>query len=238
MSKITAIFQVRLGSSRLPGKVLMDIHGQTLLAHVLERVQRSSYINQIILATTEKPDDEKIIAFTEEHNLLSFRGSETDVLDRFYRCARDYGAENIVRITPDDPFKDHEIIDRAIEIYLEAAGEIDYVTNTLPPSYPLGLDIEVFSIVALEEAWSKAEDPYEREHVTPYIWRRPEQFKIKNFSYKEDLSHWRWTLDNEKDLLFAREVYKRIYKEKADFLFDDLLELLKREPHLADINKG
>jgi spore coat polysaccharide biosynthesis protein SpsF (cytidylyltransferase family) len=235
--KVSAIFQVRMGSIRLPGKVLMDIEGKPLLQHVVDRVRRSRYINEIILATTTDGRDISIIEFARKQSLKYFAGNEDDVLDRFYQCARKFAADIIVRITPDDPFKDPEIIDAAIETFIKNRDILDYVTNTLPPSYPIGLDIEVFSFQSLEKAWREAEKPSEREHVTPYIWNHPELFRIRNFNYKDDISHFRWTLDTEADLLFAREIYRRLYKEKPGFLMDDILDVVKREPDLLKINR-
>lgn len=235
--KISAIFQVRMGSTRLPGKVLIEIEGKPLLQHVVERVQRSRYIDELILATTTNDRDIPIIEFARKHALKFFRGNEEDVLDRFYQCARKYSAEIIVRITPDDPFKDPEVIDFAIDILCENLDNLDYVTNTLPPSYPIGLDIEVFTFEALKKAWAGAKKPSEREHVTPYIWNHPELFRIKNFRYKEDVSNLRWTLDTKEDLLFTREIYKRLYHRKPAFLMDDVLAILREEPNLSKINE-
>jgi spore coat polysaccharide biosynthesis protein SpsF len=234
--KVTAIFQVRMGSTRLPGKALVNIHGKPLLQHVVERVRRSKYIDEIVLATTTREDDQAIVQLAKEWTLKCYAGSEEDVLDRFYQAGRNFSAEIIVRITPDDPFKDPEIIDKALEILDSEKEAIEYVTNTLPPTYPIGLDIEVFFFDALRKAWQEARKPSEREHVTPYIWTHPEIFCLRNFSYVRDISHFRWTLDNEKDLLFTREIYKRIYETKPDFLMDDILEILSREPELAKIN--
>jgi spore coat polysaccharide biosynthesis protein SpsF len=159
------------------------------------------------------------------------------VLDRFYQAAKTFNIKIIVRITPDDPFKDQEVIDKAIEIFLNSKGELDYVTNTLPPTYPIGLDVEVFSFYALEKAWKEAEKPSEREHVTPYIWNHPEIFRIENFGLKKDLSYLRWTMDDDRDLQFTREVYRRLYPKKRVFLMKDILELLNRYPSLIKINE-
>jgi len=236
--KVSAIFQVRMGSTRLPGKVLIEIEGKPLLQHVVERVARSKHIDEIILATTTGSKDIPILEFAQKQGLKCFAGSEEDVLDRFYKCAETYSAQNIVRITPDDPFKDPEVIDKGIEIYNEGKGTVDYVTNTLPPTYPIGLDIEVFSFSALYKAWNEATKISEREHVTPYIWNHPQLFNIKNFSYEKDISGNHWTLDTEKDLSFTREIYRRLYPVKQDFLMADILELLFREPKLSEINFG
>lgn len=234
---ITAIFQVRTGSTRLPGKVLIDIEDKPLLQHVIERVRRSKYIDDIILATTINPKDSAIINFAQKNRVKFYTGSEDDVLDRVYQCAKKFSSEIIVRITPDDPFKDPEVIDRGITYFCESMGTLDYVTNTLPPTYPIGLDIEIFSFKALEKAWNEGKKPSEREHVTPYIWNHPELFRIKNFKYENDLSNLHWTLDTEQDLRFTKEIYHRLYRKKPNFLMDDILYILKKEPELSRINE-
>lgn len=237
MSEVVAIIQARMGSTRLPRKMLIDIMGKPLIQHVIDRVSQSKRINKLILATTDNPSDAVLVEFAKKKSLDFFIGDEEDVLDRFYQAAKHFNIETIVRITPDDPFKDPEVIDKAIEIFLNGKGKFDYVTNTLPPTYPLGLDIEVFSFYALEKAWKEAKKPSEREHVTPYIWKHPEIFRIKNFGLEEDLSYMRWTLDDERDLQFTRVVHQRLYPKKRFFLMDDILKLLEQHPSLIKINE-
>ena len=237
MSQVVAIIQARMGSTRLPGKMLIDIIGKPLIQHVVDRVSQSRRINKLILATTDNPHDAVLVDFARKKSLDFFIGDEEDVLDRFYQAAKQFNIKTIVRITPDDPFKDPEVIDKAVEIFLNSKGEIDYVTSTLPPTYPIGLDIEVFSFYALEKAWKEAKKPSEREHVTPYIWNHPEIFRIKNFGLEKDLSYLRWTLDDDRDLRFTREVYQRLYPKKRFFLMDDILKLLDQHPSLIKINE-
>jgi spore coat polysaccharide biosynthesis protein SpsF len=234
---IAAIIQARLGSTRLPGKVLADIQGKTLLEHVIQRVSASKLIEDIIIATTINEKDKAIIDFAHTRGIKCYAGSEDDVLDRFYRAAKKFNVNTIVRITPDDPFKDPEVIDKLIKRYLDKKDDIDYVSNTIKPTYPEGLDAEVFSFRALEKAWREAKKPSEREHVTPYIWKHPEFFRLVNVENDKDLSGLRWTLDTEADLQFAREVYARLYHGQV-FLMKDILALLEAEPELARINAG
>ena len=234
---IAAIIQVRTGSTRLPGKILIDIAGKPLLEHIVDRVRLSRLIDRIIIATTTNGRDQVILEMAQTWGIESYAGSEEDVLDRFYQTAKLYGAETIVRITPDDPFKDPEVIDKVISYYLGHKDNLDYVSNTLKPTYPEGLDVEVFSFDALEKAWKEAKRPSEREHVTPYIWNHPEIFRLANVENDEDLSHLRWTLDYEEDLRFVREVYDRLYHGQV-FLMKDVLALLRAEPELAQINQG
>jgi len=227
---VTAIIQARMGSVRLPGKSLTLIEQKPLLYHVIQRVQQSKAIDQIIVATTTTKAADQIYDFTKQQNICCYRGSEQDVLDRFYQCAQQNKCQIIVRITADDPFKDPEIIDTAIAIFKQHTPGIDYVSNTLFATYPLGLDIEVFSFDALKKAWLEATDPDDREHVTPYMWKNKSLFRTKNFENVENLSHHRWTIDTPQDLLFTKKIYKTLYSKKKIFLMHDILNLLRINP--------
>ena len=209
-SSVVAIIQVRKGSTRLPGKVLLDIQGKSLLEHFIDRLRVAKLIDNIVIATTTNEKDRGIVEFSQKQDIACYAGSEDDVLDRFYQAARRYKAGIIVRITPDNPFNDPEVTDKVIGYYLKHRDDFDYVSNNIRPTYPEGLDVEVFSFAALEKAWQEAKRPSEREHVTPYIWNHPELFRLANVENDEDLSHHRWTLDYEKDLRFTREVYARL----------------------------
>lgn len=236
MSKVVAIIQARMGSTRLPGKVMMDIVGKPMLWHVINRVKHAKRLDDIVIATTALNEDKQILELASEMGIKSYAGSEDDVLDRYYQAAIIYKADVIVRITADCPLIDPTVIDRAIEFYLNHG--FDYVGTGLKKTYPDGLDTEVFSFSALERAWKEATLASEREHVTPYIWKNPQMFRIKNLENDTDLSHMRWTVDEERDLKFVREVYKRLYKEGKIFYMEDVLNLLKIHLELMDINKG
>lgn len=235
MIKIIAIVQARIASTRLPGKVMTKISGKNMLWHVVKRVQHAKKIDDIVVATTSLKEDEKILKLTSEMGVKSYAGSEDDVLDRYYKAAKKYHADIIVRITGDCPVVDPHIVDKVVQYFLE--NRYDYVSNTIKPTYPDGLDVEVFSYNALEKAWKEAKLLSEREHVTPYI-RKPENFKIGNFKNDIDLSDMRWTVDGQKDLDFVREIYKNLYPKKQLFLMQDILKLLKEKPELMDINSG
>jgi spore coat polysaccharide biosynthesis protein SpsF len=239
---IAAIFQARLGSSRLPGKVLMNICGKPLLWHVLERVRAAETLDEIVVATTDVNEDAPLREFLEQQDVKMFIGSEDDVLDRFYQTAKHYGADVIVRITPDDPFKDPEVIDRAVRLLVEADPPVDYVSNcsydgSVRATYPEGIDVEVMTFDCLRRMWQRADRPSEREHLTPYLFRRPDEFKTLGFEHIEDLSNLRWTIDYPRDMEFAREIYQRLFPSKPIFLMNDVLDVLQREPNLADLNK-
>lgn len=231
---LLAIIQARHGSTRLPAKVLADIAGKPLLEHVIDRVRRCRHVQGVVLATTRLPEDDALQTLAVRLDVPVTRGDEEDVLARFALAAREHGASTIVRITADDPFKDPQVIDRVIEAFLESGA--DYASNALEPSYPEGLDVEVISLEALLRADREATRPFEREHVTPYVWERPETFSLVNVRHEgPDLSRWRWTCDTAEDLAFARAVYDHLWRENATFTLAAILELLEQEPGLADL---
>lgn len=236
MKNIVAIIQARLGSTRLPGKTLMVIEGDSLLGHLVRRVKASKYVNSIIIATTTKEEDNAIVSFARNNNLEFYRGSEDDVLDRFYKTAIKYDVETIVRVTPDCPLLDPKIMDLVISQYI--GGNYDFVCNTMPSTYPDGLDTEVFSFKTLERVWNEAKKPSEREHVTPYIYSHPELFKIYNCTNHINTSGMRWVVDEAADYKFIAEVYKRLHREGEIFYMDDILDLLSKHPELNDLNKN
>lgn len=231
---IIAILQARMGSSRLPGKVLKTIKGKTLLELYLNRVKPSQLIDQIVVATTDQEADDAIAELTIRLGFEVFRGSEQDLLDRYYQCARKYHADVVVRITPDDPFVDYQVVDRAISIFQE--NNVDFVTNHLTPTFPEGLDVEIYSFSTLEKLWDQAELLSEREHVFPYIQNYPEEFRIINFTQEQDNSHLRWTIDYDCDYEMTKVIYDHLYEQKQIFLQEDILQLLQRHPEIAEMN--
>jgi spore coat polysaccharide biosynthesis protein SpsF (cytidylyltransferase family) len=234
---IAAIVQARMGSTRLPGKTLMKVAGRPLLAHLVERARRIRGLTTVIIATTDQPADTAIVDFAKKQGLDYYRGSENDVLDRFYRTAKRFGVSVIVRVTPDCPLFDPGVAQRVLRTFIDARGAYDYVSNTQPPTYPDGLDTEVFSFDALERAWQEAKRESEREHVTPYIWNESNSFRRYNVEHEgENLSDHRWTVDEPADLEFVREVYARL--GDGPFGLDEVLSLLSREPELREINRG
>jgi spore coat polysaccharide biosynthesis protein SpsF len=233
---IAAIIQARTSSTRLPNKVLADIEGKPLISHVIDRVSRSELIDRIVIATTTNSNDNILEEYANDNGVAVFRGDENDVLLRFYGAAKELGVTTIVRITSDDPFKDPQVIDLVIRNFFDY--EVDFAYNNHPPTFPEGLDVEVFAYEALEEAVRDSFDPFEREHVTQYFYRNPDKFKQINVSNPENLSYLRWTIDSQEDLDMAREVYSKLYGNGNIFLMDDILNLLKRYPHIANINRS
>jgi len=232
---VTAIIQARVGSTRLPGKIMKDLSGKTVLAHVLERVAKSSALDEIIVATTTSPMDDPVINESKRLGFPSFRGSELDVLDRFFQAAKAFKADVIVRVTSDCPLYDPQLLREMVEAFKPKKG-LDYFSNTLVRTYPRGLDTEIFTFSALDRAHREAGLDYEREHVTPYIHQHPRLFRLENHANAVDQSQYRWTLDTEDDWQFIKVVYDRLYLSGQIFSTEAVLSLLKKDPTLALLN--
>jgi len=230
---IVAIIQARMGSSRLPGKVLKDLGGETVLGRVVRRLRRSRQISNIVVATTTEPRDELIVAECDRLQASYFRGAEQDVLDRYYQAARANAAEAVVRVTSDCPLIDPELVDETAEVFRDEHA--DYASNVIPRTYPRGLDTEVFTFDALDRAWREAREPHQREHVTPYLYEHPQMFKLTSLSGAADYSRYRWTLDTREDLELLRAIYSR-FDGRDDFSWQEALRLMEREPELAELN--
>ena len=233
--RTVAIIQARMGSERLPGKVLLDIGGQTMLERVVRRVQRSSLIDEVIVATTMVRDDDAIVNECRALGVSVVRGSAHDVLDRYRQAALASGATTCVRVCADSPLVDPSICDLVVWSLIGADPPADYAGNKIDPSLPLGLDVEAFSIDALERAWTEARNDYERAHVTMYMYANPELFRLVGVSSEVDRHDWRWTVDMPEDLEFVRQIYARL-GDANDFTWDDVVALIEREPGLALIN--
>ena len=233
---ICVIIQARVGSTRLPGKVMKEIFGEPILIHDLERVKRMETINKIVVATTTLKEDDVIVNTVREYdeNIGIYRGSCEDVLDRYYKAAKEFKADVIVRITSDASLIDPKISDKVVETFLKS--QCDYCCNNMPRTYPYGLDTEVFSFESLERAWKEAHALYEREHVTPYIRGNSDKFILLNVENNVDLSNLRWALDYPEDFEFITEIYKRLYPKNKIFYMKDILDVLNKEPWLVEIN--
>ncbi|MEY4669667.1 MAG: hypothetical protein RL518_2366 [Pseudomonadota bacterium] len=199
-----AIIQARMGSSRLPGKVLLPLRGQRVIDHVVDQVRHSKHISCVVVATTTHSSDDLLVEHLEQREVAVFRGSERDVLDRFYQCARSVGARTIVRITADCPLIDPSIIDLVIARFMKE--KVMYASNVEPPTFPDGLDVEVFSFEALECSWREATLPSEREHVTQFIRKHPERFPRAGIESPIPLAHLRWTLDEPADYTWLSQI--------------------------------
>jgi spore coat polysaccharide biosynthesis protein SpsF len=222
-----------MGSTRLPGKVLTDLGGVTVLARVVRRVQRAKLIAEVIVATTDLTNDDPIVEECADLGVAYFRGSESDVLDRYYQASKAFGSEAVVRITSDCPLIDPQLVDEMVQVFI--SSEADYASNVIPRTYPRGLDAEAFTAEALTWAWLEAREPHQREHVTPYLYEHPEVFEMASASADMDYSQYRWTLDTPEDLGLIRAIYSRFHN-RDDFDWKEVLALMEREPDLADLN--
>ena len=222
-----------MGSTRLPGKVLLDLGGETVLARVVRRVERAKRIDGIVVAATTASSDDAIAHECLRLGVSCFRGSEQDVLDRYHEAAVQAAAETVVRITADCPLIEPTLVDQTIQLFFDQRA--DYASNILPRTFPRGLDTEVFTTTALERAWREAHKHHQREHVTPYFYEHPELFRLASLRGAEDYSRYRWTLDTADDLELIRSIYDR-FNNRDDFAWQDVIALMEREPKLEHLN--
>jgi spore coat polysaccharide biosynthesis protein SpsF (cytidylyltransferase family) len=228
------MIQARMSSTRLPNKVLLGLEGKSVLEHVVSRVARAKLVTDVVVATTIKKEDLEIVKLCSGLGFSVFCGSENDVLDRFYQAARLFEASHCVRITADCPMVDPDLIDSVIRVHLDSGS--DYTANILEETFPDGEDIEVFTFEALKNSWQNAVLTSEREHVTPYIRKHPEQFKLTNLRAPQDLGGKRWTIDNAEDYEFLKRVFHELYGRTPFFGMNEVLALLDRQPELERIN--
>ena len=230
--KIVGICQIRMGSTRLPGKALADLAGYPMLSVLIQRVLPSRLVDAFAIATTDLPGDDPIALVAGEFDLYCYRGSVNDCLDRIYRTAAVFEPDIVVRLTGDNPFVDGRIIDWVLTAFLDAQT-CDYMC--LGESFPLGLSVEVLSFQALKKAWKEEKKPLFSEHVTPFITRSPERFKVAELSSSEDFSHMRWTVDTLEDLAFARCVFESL--GSLDFTWQEAVSAVNTHPEWMELNR-
>jgi len=237
---ITVIIQARTGSTRLPNKIFKPLSGKPVLWHVYNRVKQSKLISQVVIATTDLPEDDAVEYFCNENKISFYRGSSDNVLSRYFYAAKIFTAETIIRITADCPVIDPVVLDKMIEEFLNTNKneKLDYMSNSIVRTFPRGLDAEIFSMTTLEKTFNEAKLKYELEHVTPYIYQRPGLFKIKNFANDKDYSYYRWTIDTTEDYELLGKIYDALYLQNKIFLLEDILKLLEEHPELTEINKS
>ncbi len=230
--KVSAIIQARMGSTRLPEKIMKPLAGKPALWHVINRLGYSKNIDEIIIATTINNEDSVIEEFCRDYKVTCFRGSEQDVLDRYYQAATKFSVDHIVRITSDCPLIDPCVVDEVVAGYFEG----NYDLYGLGNEFPDGLDCVIFSYPVLKNTWKNASLPSEREHVGPYMEKHPEKYRTGRLNKFKGLSHHRWTLDEQADLRFLEEIFNRLYREEEIFLTQEILDLLEKEPQLMALN--
>jgi len=239
-----AIIQARMGSRRLPGKVLREICGKPMLWHVVQRVRQVRMIKKVVVATSSLSIDAPICKFCDSEDISCFRGCEQDVLDRFYWAARENKADPIIRLTGDCPFVDPQVVSKLLVLF--SGGQYDHVGVATGAGalfleggrYPDGLDCECFTMAALEKAWNEATLTSDREHVTPFIWRSPDRFRVGSLRAINNYGQYRWVVDNEADFDLVSQVYEALYPANEFFLMQDILEFLARHPDVGDLNQS
>lgn len=237
--KVVCIIQTRMGSTRLPGKVLLPLAGRPVVLHDIDRVLRVPLIDEIVIATTTNAEDDVIEKIVRGYHprVFVYRGSENDVLDRYYQAAKMRNADVVVRITSDCPLIDPDVTNATIQLFLNTRG-LDYASNVLGlRTFPRGFDTEVVAMRTLAHIWNIAKDAEDREHVTIYIKKHPEEFKTKTYTNDRDLSFYRWTLDEQNDYKLLSAIYDRLYPTTPDFRMADVLRLFEENPQLITINQ-
>lgn len=237
MPKVVCIIQARIGSTRLPAKVLRELCGKPMLAHVIQRVKEARTVDEIIIATTTNESDDAIVKLAASMKIKAFRGSEQDVLSRYLGAARETGADIVIRITSDCPLIDPDTVDAAVRFFID--NDFDYIQACSETGFPRGLDTEVFTFKALEKVGETARESSYREHVTLYMYRHPEEFRIGFCNAPKELNHpeWRLCVDEINDFSLIEEIYKALYKEPDIIAMSEVAELLEKQTELLEINR-
>ena len=236
--KIVASIEARMNSKRLYGKVLKEVCGKPVLWHIVERINRSKYVQDVVIATSTSGKDDAIIKFADKYNIMTYRGSEDDVLKRLVETHEYMNSDLVVEITGDSPFVDCDVIDQTIEMYL--SSNCDYVSNTLTRTYPIGVRSQVFHIDLLKECDKLSTEKKDREHVTTYICRNEEgKYKLKNLLSPDifNIPKLRLSLDYEEDFILTKKVYEALYPKNKEFKLNDIISFLDKRPDIVEINK-
>jgi len=236
IGRVVIIIQARMGSTRLPGKVLMTVFDKPLLGYLIERLSRAKLVDEIVIATTENSLDDVIEKFCINNKISCYRGSEDNVLSRYYDASIRFKANCVVRICSDSPLIDPLIVDRMIQSFFN--NGCDYLSNTINQTYPLGMNIEVFSQQALKKSYMNYSEDYESEHVTPYIYMHPELFNICQEHLNKDYSFLRLTVDENKDFILIKSIIERMYLVNTNFGLEDIIQEYIKDPDLFLINSG
>lgn len=234
--KTIIINQARMSSSRLPGKVLKQVLNKSLLEYQIERLKKVKLADEIVVATTELAVDDPIINLCKKLAVKFFRGSENDVLSRYHAAAVEHEAKLIVRITSDCPLIDPQVIDDVIQAYVSVYPKYDYISNCQERTFPRGMDVEIFSFLALNEAYLEADKIFDREHVTLFIHKQPQRYKIGQVKFNQNLSENRWTVDTHEDYELIKKIIEYLYPLNPNFSMIDVLDLLSKNPQWRLIN--
>lgn len=230
------IIQARMRSERLPGKVLIPILGRPMLGRQLDRLRRCRRVDEIVVAVPDSPSDDVLAEFVAREGVRCYRGSEADVLGRYRGAALESNAKTVVRVTADCPVIDPAVVDSCVGAFHDAAGSTDYLSNTQRRTFPRGMDTEVFTRAALEAAHLEADRNDEREHVTPFVYRRPQRFRLRDLLADRDESRYRLTVDTPADLQLLNAVFEALLPTRPEFALQDIVELLAGRPDLVALN--
>jgi spore coat polysaccharide biosynthesis protein SpsF (cytidylyltransferase family) len=233
--KVLGIVQARIGSTRLPHKVMLPLGDRSMLAQCIRRLQAAKRVDEVVLSTADTEENRPLLDLAKEAGVRAFAGSETDLADRFYQTAQAFGGEVIVRITADCPLVDPGVVDRLVERFQQTPG-VDLVTNNKPSTFPHGLDTEVMSLAALARIWREAEPGLKREWFTLNFHEPPGAYRVVNVPHSADLTHMRWTVDFPEDMEFVRQVFAHLDRPDRVFGMDEVLDLLKTHPEIGRIN--
>jgi len=236
MNNISVIIQARMNSNRLPGKVLRKIDNKPIIEFLINRINKSELIDNIIVATSNNLEDNQIVDQCKRMKINYFRGSENNVLSRYYEASIKFNLKSIVRICADSPFIDHIILDKMISNFFDKSSSYDYLSNTLNQTYPVGMNIEIFTHSSLEQAFLNSNQKYQLEHVTPYIYENPNLFNLGQEHLSEDYSSIRITLDEEDDYILINKIFENIKIKKIEFGLKEIIELYNSNPNLFKLN--
>lgn len=230
------VVQARLGSTRLPGKVLRPLLGKPLVHYLIERLRRVQSVQGIVIATTTNAEDDQLVDFCNKEGLHVVRGAVDDVLSRYILASDAFGLDVVVRITADCPLIDPDLIEKGLALFRQHSNTLDYLSICHNRTYPLGMDFEIIQVKSLRKAYLLAKDPAEKEHVTPYIWRHPEQFQLANMQQKEHQAEYRLTVDTLEDFMLVERIYKTLYPQNPEFGRKEIVALLKKHPDWLLLN--
>lgn len=234
--RVVGVIQARTRSFRLPGKMLRPLAGKIMIEWMVERLLTCRELDELTIATTTESCDMVLVKFAERNGLRCYRGSELDVLDRYYQAAREFQADAVLRVTSDCPLIDPVVVDEVVARYCALAPDVDYVTNNFPPTFPHGLDCEVYSLSCLARLWEEVEDPYYRDVIPYYVKEHRDKYRIENVSHVPDLSFHRWTVDYPEDCALVSRILDAAKDQAGVLLMDDVLRLLEAHPDWSEIN--
>jgi len=236
MEKIIAVIQGRMGSTRLPGKVLADIEGKPLIWHIFNRLQKISLISEVVISTTNQSTDKPLIEFAKKENIAYFAGSEDDIIDRIYKTGEKFSCDILVKINADCPLIDIELIENGINLFLSSKNKPDLITNCVEETFPEGMQYSIFNFNVIKKIWLTLKESFWREYFYRFMIENKNNFSIINIKNEKDLSKLRWTVDYQEDLEFVKKIYSKLYSKNQFFGMNEILNLLDKNPEIRKIN--